>query len=393
MAVSASDFLVFEKYKNAGPHAFSNKLVSEADEDSYARIFEGLRASVHNVVSATEAGSFDTWNCRFGREGGIQGQRPLDLWASIINAHSEAFSKFPQVYAIASEIGVEIGFSVSIHEDDYFNQEIKRRNRVIVPILNRKLPSPDSDTATTISSQLALDPAWKFGQKTRQGPQSSFATFSDLLAYLKGAGSSPKGGGSVYKLLTFNEIAETEDRLTAELVNTFGIFRPLMERLKANSVEVAVINDLTAVCDFAEGVPDFDPDNDADGKKKVLRQIAIRQGQARFREALMDAYGGRCALTGCSLGPILQAAHIAPYNGSSTNHVMNGLLLRADIHTLFDLGLLRIDPDTLRFSAASDLSGTEYEQFDGCALNVPAKPSHRPSKTALIKKRAMFPTL
>ncbi len=50
----------------------------------------------------------------------------------------------------------------------------------------------------------------------------------------------------------------------------------------------------------------------------------------------MDAYGGRCAVTNCDIEDVLEAAHISPYNGPSTDQVYNGLLLRTDIHTLFD---------------------------------------------------------
>ncbi|WP_200883691.1 HNH endonuclease [Archangium violaceum] len=55
------------------------------------------------------------------------------------------------------------------------------------------------------------------------------------------------------------------------------------------------------------------------------------------------AYGGRCALTDCEEPRVLEAAHIFPYHGPQTNHVTNGLLLRADLHVLFDLGLLRTE--------------------------------------------------
>lgn len=73
------------------------------------------------------------------------------------------------------------------------------------------------------------------------------------------------------------------------------------------------------------------------------RLVAIRQGQPMFRMKLMDAYERRCAITGCEIEDTLQAAHISPYRGDHTNHVTNGLLLRADIHTLFDRGHIRVD--------------------------------------------------
>jgi hypothetical protein len=137
MSVAAEDFLVFETYRDAGGHAFAKGVVSEDDKDSYNAVFQHLRDAVSGAIARSPASDeLDDWNCRFSRDGGIQGQRPIDLWASIINRDSDDFSRFPQIYVIASEGGVELGFSVTIHEDDYFNAELKRRNRSIIPIVN-----------------------------------------------------------------------------------------------------------------------------------------------------------------------------------------------------------------------------------------------------------------
>ena len=78
----------------------------------------------------------------------------------------------------------------------------------------------------------------------------------------------------------------------------------------------------------------FDPSNIEDARKRISRMIAQRRGQSAFRNNLFDAYGGRCAITGCEVPDVLEAAHIFPYRGEDTNKVVNGLLLRADVHTL-----------------------------------------------------------
>lgn len=70
-----------------------------------------------------------------------------------------------------------------------------------------------------------------------------------------------------------------------------------------------------------------------------------RLGQGSFRTLVIDAYQRRCAITGESTLPTLEAAHIRAYADDGLHHVSNGLLLRSDFHKLFDAGLVTIDPD------------------------------------------------
>lgn len=126
----------------------------------------------------------------------------------------------------------------------------------------------------------------------------------------------------------------------------------------------------------------FDPTGIEDGREKVLTAVVRRQGQATFRRSLMRAYGGRCAVTGCAVEPLLEAAHIRPYFGPETNHVTNGLLLRADMHTLFDLGLICIGED-MRIIVAKRLTGTDYDQLSGQLLILPEMTADRPNGPAI----------
>jgi hypothetical protein len=71
-----------------------------------------------------------------------------------------------------------------------------------------------------------------------------------------------------------------------------------------------------------------------DTRKKTNKLIVYRKGQFKFRSELLAAYQGRCAITGFNAEKALEAAHIFPYKGDSTNQVCNGLVLRADIHKL-----------------------------------------------------------
>ena len=122
-----------------------------------------------------------------------------------------------------------------------------------------------------------------------------------------------------------------------------------------------------------------------DQRQKAIAEIVRRRGQAKFRRPLLDAYRGRCAISGCDAVEALEAAHIAPYRGDYSDHVQNGLLLRADLHSLYDLGLLSIDPTMITVVIATELVGTTYGKLAGSSLSLPSDPKQRPSIDALAK--------
>ena len=109
----------------------------------------------------------------------------------------------------------------------------------------------------------------------------------------------------------------------------------------------------------------FDPSNIKNARKRISKMLAQRRGQPAFRNALLDAYDRKCAITGCEVVEVLEAAHIYPYRGSDTNKVVNGLLLRADVHTLFDSGLIAVDVKNMTVLVDKSLEGSEYWTFHG----------------------------
>ena len=127
----------------------------------------------------------------------------------------------------------------------------------------------------------------------------------------------------------------------------------------------------------------FDPKGIVDTRRRDVAAIVRPQGQPAFRAALLAAYSGRCALTDCDVADALEAAHITPYLGTETNHPTNGLLLRADIHTLFDLGLIAVDVATMTVVLAPSLTGSAYAFLAGRTLRQPADANMRPSLAAL----------
>lgn len=75
--------------------------------------------------------------------------------------------------------------------------------------------------------------------------------------------------------------------------------------------------------------------------------------------------------------------------GQATNHITNGLLLRADLHLLFDLGLVRLNSD-LTITISPRLYNTEYHYYDGKTINLPANQHHYPSLFALKERSKLF---
>lgn len=116
---------------------------------------------------------------------------------------------------------------------------------------------------------------------------------------------------------------------------------------------------------------DFDPKLVVDERERVAALVVRRRGQDRFRALLLSLYGGRCAITGCNAVDALEAAHIIAYKGKRTNHVANGLILRSDLHALFDLGLITIDEVDMSVLIAPSLQDTAYQDLQGRRLTLP----------------------
>lgn len=117
------------------------------------------------------------------------------------------------------------------------------------------------------------------------------------------------------------------------------------------------------------------------------RTIMQRRGQGEFRLVVTDAYRRKCAVTGEHTLPVLDAAHIRPVSQGGTHAASNGILLRSDVHTLFDRGYVTVQPD-LRFRVSGRLksewqNGRVYYDLDGTHVHIPSDPLLAPSKEVL----------
>lgn len=128
----------------------------------------------------------------------------------------------------------------------------------------------------------------------------------------------------------------------------------------------------------------MDADTDAAGRYGREFLTRARLGQGSFRTLVIDAYTRKCAFTGESTLPALEAAHIRAFANQGVHHVSNGLLLRSDFHKLFDAGLITVDPDyRIRVSGRiKDLyfNGKAYYRIDKQELAVmPDNSNDRPN--------------
>jgi putative restriction endonuclease len=115
--------------------------------------------------------------------------------------------------------------------------------------------------------------------------------------------------------------------------------------------------------------------------------IRPRLGQGAFRIVVTDTYGRRCAVTGERTLPALDAAHIRPYADGGDHEARNGLLLRRDIHSLFDAGYVTVTPE-YRFEVSRKIreefeNGRDYYAMHGAAIAVPTRTDRRPDRDVL----------
>jgi hypothetical protein len=220
---------------------------------------------------------------------------------------------------------------------------------------------------------------WRYGPKKRDGKnqqRKDYFThyFDDLLVNLP----IPRQQSEVQNFLD-NVFALAETRISADNLDQFP---PSLQKVTTT----ALLSNLEGQIEN-EGT--FEPQSAAQARERILRSVALRRGQREFRQRLIDAYGGRCAVTDCDAIDALEAAHILPFAESGMNSPKNGLLLRADIHTLFDLRLIAVDttqnPPRLLLNDA--LRNTTYASLEGSRIRVPSRQAYKPSNDALAAHR------
>jgi putative restriction endonuclease len=149
-----------------------------------------------------------------------------------------------------------------------------------------------------------------------------------------------------------------------------ALWEEVATRLAASRKELLVEGTATAAALRSEGY----------GKPQL---VLPRLGQGLFRVIVTDAYNSACAITGEKTLPVLEAAHIKPYAEAQRHEISNGLLLRSDLHKLFDSGYITIDPKDRRLVVSRRIreefsNGRHYYALEGQALREPTHAWARP---------------
>ncbi|WP_433213261.1 HNH endonuclease [Dactylosporangium sp. CS-047395] len=150
-----------------------------------------------------------------------------------------------------------------------------------------------------------------------------------------------------------------------------GYFLDLFHRLTGVDVEIDL------------GAP-WHRQGDVYGDPRLQPQ---RLGQQAFKGVVLDAYQRRCAITGAKIRPVLQAAHILPLPSGGEHRLDNGLLLRSDVHIMFDRGYLSVDP-SYRLMVSPRLredfgNGEYFYARSGRQIDVPERKPDRPHREFL----------
>lgn len=120
----------------------------------------------------------------------------------------------------------------------------------------------------------------------------------------------------------------------------------------------------------------------------VRHEVAARLGQPQFRSAALRAYRGACAISACEEQSTLQAAHIVPVSKKGQHAIANSMILRADLHNLFDLGLIWVD-SKFAVQVSDEVKDSGYRKLRGTPVAIPDGAKKSDMKPAFAAHRAL----
>lgn len=152
-------------------------------------------------------------------------------------------------------------------------------------------------------------------------------------------------------------------------------------------VKFKYFNQYDPFTSFTDQTDDFNLINEP--REQYRKETNRRRGQSEFKGKILKAYKNKCCITGENCPELLDAVHLQAYLSYASHHTQNGILLRVDLHRLFDSGLLFIDGNYI-IHISSIIKNTWYQQFHNTKIYIPENVKFHPSKKALELKRNNF---
>ncbi len=192
---------------------------------------------------------------------------------------------------------------------------------------------------------------------------------------------------------SYQEFQQIDETVSNHINTEFGTLERFARKRLLNTAAGGPILDMSGMIQLSEQelsrLQMFDPQSSKEGRTKIIEDLIKRRGHPALRQALLTAYEARCAISNFNAVDTLEAAYIVPYRGKYTHDATNGILLRSDLHALFDMGKIAIDTRTMSIIMADELMDTSYRLLAGRPLRYPKEEGQRPSTEALDLHRKL----
>lgn len=173
---------------------------------------------------------------------GVRGYIPKDLWFAVFNqANTEAYVGMPQLFAIVSTRGVEIGLAAAIHPSDFSASSVKHRVKEAAPQIFNRFPNPGSAEAASLEARLSQSPnRWLFRKKTRLDPGlGEFATLDAWLKFLHSEEGQSWAGASISCYLLPADIQQDPAIVEHVVRDAANVFAPLLLSITPSALRTA----------------------------------------------------------------------------------------------------------------------------------------------------------
>lgn len=208
--------------------------LSSEERAAYERVYAALGRLGRLVQEQLGGAEYEVrLTSGFHLKSGVRGAIPKDLWFGVYRRlNATEFLGNPQLFAIASGRGVELGFYTSTHPSDFSNSELKARLRAAAPAIYRQLPDPGS--AAAVELERLLGNQWDFRRKSRLEPgRREFGELSAWLRHFKSSAGAQEGGGAITRWFSGESLDATD--LSAVVRDMARNFQPLMSSIRAEA--------------------------------------------------------------------------------------------------------------------------------------------------------------